>query len=204
MNDKVIVIGASGHGKVIADIILKSGDVLLGFLDDNVMQNSTINGAPVLGQIEDYSKYPDAKFIVAIGNDKIRENIVHKLEKVQWYTAIHPTAVTALNDVTIGEGSAVMANAVINPSAHIGKHCIINTAAVVEHDNRIGDFSHISVGTKLGGTVLIGNHAWIGIGAIVKNNVSICDNCLIGAGAVVIDNIEESGTYVGIPARKFK
>ena len=97
-----------------------------------------------------------------------------------------------------------MANAVINPAANIGKHCIINTSAVVEHDNRISDFVHVSVGAKLGGTVSIGEHTWVGIGANVSNNVSICDHCMIGAGTVVIHDIKESGTYVGVPARKIK
>ena len=121
---------------------------------------------------------------------------------MRWYTAIHPSAVISALDTEIGAGSVVMANAVVNPSAHIGTHCIINTAAVVEHDNRIGDFSHISVGARLGGAVSIGAHTWIGIGAAVGNNVSICDHCIIGAGGAVIHAITESGTYVGVPARK--
>ena len=118
--------------------------------------------------------------------------------------AVNSSAVISALDTEIGAGSVVMANAVVNPSAHIGTHCIINTAAVVEHDNRIGDFSHISVGARLGGAVSIGAHTWIGIGAAVGNNVSICDHCIIGAGGAVIHAITESGTYVGVPARKIK
>ena len=97
-----------------------------------------------------------------------------------------------------------MANAVINPCAKIGRHCIISSAAVVEHDNTIEDYAHISVGAKLGGTVSIGEQTWVGIGAVVSNNISICPRCMIGAGAVVIHDIKESGTYVGVPARKIK
>lgn len=204
MNEQVIVIGASGHGKVVADIVRRSGDTLLGFLDDNETLPPEIAGIPVLGKVADYIKYPDVSFIVGIGNSAIREKIVHQLSNVHWYTAIHPSAVISALDTRIGAGSVIMANAVINPSAHIGKHCIINTAAVAEHDNRVGDFSHISVGAKLGGTVSIGTHTWVGIGATVSNNVSICDHCMIGAGAVVIRDIKESGTYVGVPARKIK
>ena len=75
---------------------------------------------------------------------------------------------------------------------------------MAEHDNRIGNFSHISVGAKLGGNVTIGAHTWVGIGSTVSNNITICDRCMIGAGAVVINDIKESGTYVGVPARKIK
>lgn len=204
MHEQVIVIGASGHGKVVADIVRRSGDTLLGFLDDNAALPPEIAGIPVLGGIADHAKYPDASFVIAIGNAAVRAQIARRLDGVRWYTAIHPSAVVSALDTQIGAGSVVMANAVVNPSAHIGKHCIINTSAVVEHDGRIGDFAHISVGAKLGGTVSVGAHTWLGIGAAVSNNISICDHCTIGAGAVVIRDIEESGTYVGVPARKIK
>lgn len=204
MSEQVIVIGASGHGKVVADIVHQRGDQLLGFLDDNETLPPAICGIPVLGKTAEYEKYPDASFVIAIGNAAVREKLSQQLAGVRWYTAIHPAAVISSLDVQIGAGSVVMANAVVNPSAHIGKHCILNTTAVVEHDNRIGDFTHISVGAKLGGTVSIGNRTWIGIGATVSNNVTICDDCMVGAGAVVIREIKESGTYVGVPARKVK
>lgn len=204
MNEQVIVIGAGGHGKVVADIILNRGDKLLGFLDDGRMLPEKIAGFPVLGNISSYKEYPNAAFIIAIGNSVAREKIAYMLDGVRWYTAIHPTAIVSNLDTQIGEGSVIMANAVINPSARIGKHCIINTAAVVEHDNRIGDFAHISVGAKLGGTVFVGNHTWVGIGAVISNNVFVCDNCIIGAGAAVIHDIKENGTYVGVPTRKIK
>ena len=204
MNERVIVIGASGHGKVVADIVRRSGDTLLGFLDDNEMLPPEIAGIPVLGKVADYAKYPSVSFVIGIGSSAIREKIVRQLDGVRWYTAIHPSAVISALDTCIGVGCVIMANAVINPSACIGAHCIINTLAVVEHDNRVGDFAHISVGAKLGGTVSVGAHTWVGMGATVSNNVSICDHCMIGAGAVVIHDIKESGAYVGVPARKIK
>ena len=204
MSEQVIVIGAGGHGKVVADIVLSRGDALLGFLDDGKAPLTEIAGIPVLGKISDYKNYPDASFVIAVGSSAVRASIARQLDGVHWYTAVHPAAVVSRLSVQIGEGSVVMANAVINPSAHIGKHCIINTAAVVEHDNHIGDYAHISVGAKLGGTVSVGSHTWVGIGAAVSNNVSICDCCMVGAGAAVIHDIKESGTYVGVPARKIK
>lgn len=199
---QVIIIGASGHGKVVADTILQSGDQVRGFLDDNPELGESFIGLPVLGTIDQFVDYPDSKFVVAIGNAKIRENIVEKLVGVSWYTAIHPRAVISLLDTSIGEGTVVMADAVINAGAKIGNHCIINTGAVVEHDNRIDDFAHISVGAKLAGTVHVGKGTWIGVGATVKNNVAICEECMIGAGAVVVSDVCKSGTYIGIPAKR--
>ena len=204
MSERVIVIGAGGHGKVITDSIHKRGDTCIGFLDDGVdvaFQNCDI---PVLGKIDSYINYPDVSFVIGIGNAAVRARIAGQMMGVHWYTAVHPAAVISEIDVQVGEGSVIMANAVVNASAHIGKHCILNTASVVEHDNCIGAYSHISVGAKLGGTVTVGEHTWIGIGATVINNVTICDHCIIGAGAVVIHNIKESGTYVGVPAKKIK
>lgn len=200
MKEKVIIIGASGHGKVIADVVIQAGDQVIGFLDDNTDIGDTFVSFPILGTVDKFTDYLDSKFIVAIGNAKIRESIVEKLQGVSWYTAIHPKAVISNIDTNIGEGTAVMADAVINAGAIVGKHCIINTGAIVEHDNKLEDFVHLSVGAKLAGTVHIGKGSWIGIGATVSNNVSICQKCMIGAGAVVVKDIVSEGIYVGVPA----
>lgn len=199
----VIIIGASGHGKVIADIILKSKDKVYGFLDDNEELGDSFCGFSILGKIDEYKKFiGDYEFIIAIGNAKIREAISDRLTNVKWHTAIHPTAVISNINVVINEGTTIMANAVVNPGASIGKHCIINTSAIVEHDDSIADYVHVSVGAKLAGNVNIGKNTWIGIGATIKNNITICGECMIGAGAVVVDDISVDGIYVGIPAVK--
>lgn len=198
---KVIIIGASGHGKVIADIVEKSGDVVEGFLDDDVSLGQTFMGYPILGTVSVYGDYPEDSFIIAIGNASVRERIYHMLKGVEWYTAIHPNAIVAGN-VSVGEGSVIMAGAVVNPDTTIGVCGIINTCASVDHDNVLGDFVHVSVGSHLAGTVRVGNRTWIGIGAVVSNNVEICGDCMIGAGAVVVKDITEAGTYVGVPAER--
>lgn len=92
----------------------------------------------------------------------------------------------------------------MNPGAVIGKGCIINTCASVDHDCRVEDFVHVSVGAHVAGTVRIGERTWVGAGATVSNNVRICDDCMIGAGAVVVKDIMERGTYVGVPAERIK
>jgi len=197
--EKVIIIGAGDHAKVIADIIIKSGDNLLGFIDDK--SGKMLLGYPVLGKTEDIYKFErDAKFIIGIGNNYTRKQVAEKYN-LTWHTAIHPSAVIAI-DVSIGEGTVVMANAVINVSAKIGRQCIINSGAVVEHDNNIADYAHISPNAAVAGTVSIGELTQVGVGAAVRQNISICAECVIGAGAVVVKDITEKGTYVGVPARK--
>lgn len=207
MHKKVIIIGAGGHAKVIADIIEKSGDQIVGFLDDKIEKNTIIvKGYKVIGDLN--NRFPlsiankDYEFITAIGDNKKRKEISTS-PNLKFYTAIHPSAQIGL-DVKIEEGTAIMANVCINSSARIGKHCIINTGAIIEHDNIIENFVHISPNATLGGTVKVGENTHIGIGSVVKNNITICQNCTVGAGAVVVKNIEKEGTYIGVPARKRK
>lgn len=199
--EDVIIIGSGGHARVIADIVLKQGDRVLGFLDDNPEAKGAY-GIPVLGRTDDYRLWPNARFLIGIGNSQVRQAIGEKLCDVVWHTAIHPTAAISTLGVSIGEGSVIMAGANVGTGARIGKHCIVNTHAVVEHDNIIGDFAHISVGAKLAGTVTVGDHTWVGIGATVSNNLSVCGGCMLGAGTVVVKDISQPGTYVGVPARR--
>lgn len=198
----VIIIGAGGQGKVIADIIRTSGDNVYGFLDDNIEINTKIiDEYKVIGKVSDIEKFSleDVVFIIAIGNNIVRKNITQKYN-LKYYTAIHKTAYIGM-DVTIGEGTVVMPFACINASSKIGKHCIINTGAIVEHENQVEDFVHISPQAALAGQVTVGECTHIGINATVKNNIKIANNCIVGAGAVVVKNIEKSGVYVGVPAK---
>ena len=190
---KIVILGAGGHAHVVADIVKAEGNSVVAFLDDNLEQQDCA------GPISDYSKYQDCEFIIGIGNNDIREKL--SCLNLKWHTAIHPSAIIS-DSVKIGKGTVVMPNAVINARSFIGKHCIINTGAIIEHDNAIEDYSHISVGANLGGTVSIGKKCWIGIGATIINNIDICDDVFIGAGAAAVSNIKESGTYIGIPAKK--
>lgn len=200
--NKLIIIGAGGHGKVIADNAVKNGYSDICFLDDHAV--GTCLGFQIVGSSNDIPRFDDGEtdFILGIGNNAVRKKISESLD-VNWVTLIHPSAIIGL-DVTVEKGTVIMAGAVVNACSKIGKHCIINSGAVVEHDNVIEDYVHISPRVALGGTVSVGACSHVGIGATVKNNVDICDNCVIGAGAVVVKNICEGGTYVGVPARKIK
>ena len=201
MSEGIIVIGAGGHSKVVADAALSCGMNLIGILDDNV--KGEVLNYPVLGVIHDVYKYSQRfSFIIGVGNNSTRKKIAEKY-MVNWATIIHPKAIVA-RGVSICEGSVIMAGAVINPSTVIGKHCIINTSAIVEHDNVIGDYVHVSPNATLCGTVSIGNMTHVGAGAIVKNNTSVCAGCIIGAGAVVVKDITKEGIYTGIPATENK
>lgn len=204
MNKKLILIGASGQGKVVADIAKKNGYSEIAFLDDNDSL-SFCGEYPVLGKSASAKEYADCDFIVSIGNAKIRQKIQESLEEegLTIATLIHPGAVIADN-VLIGKGTVVMAGVVINPDAKIGKGCIINTCSSVDHDCVISDYVHVSVGAHVAGTVRIGERTWIGAGAVVSNNIDITGDCMIGAGAVVVSDSDEVGTYIGIPARKKK
>lgn len=208
MYKQVVIIGASGHGKVIADIIEKKGDIVFGFLDDDKAKigKHIINSYEVIGSIKDsiklLSENEDLQFIIGIGDNEIRKKIAEQYN-LPYYTAIHPTANIG-TCVNIEEGTAIMANACINVCAHIGKHSIINTGAIIEHDNELGEYVHISPNATLAGNVQIGELTHIGVGATVKNNINIEKKCIVGAGAVVVKNIEKSGTYVGVPARLMK
>jgi len=204
LNRTLIIIGAGGHGKVVADIAEKSkqwGKIC--FLDDN----PSIQYAgryEVLGVVADAKKYVgDGGFFVAIGDNSIRQKVQSDFERQGFAAAtlIHPNAVIA-SDVEIGSGTVVMAGVVVNSGTKIGKGCIINTSASVDHDCTINNYVHISPGAHLAGNVYVGERNWIGLGSLIINNLILFRDCTIGAGAVVIHNIDESGTYVGLPARK--
>lgn len=202
MSNKLVIIGAGGHGKVVADIAAKSGYEIVGFLDENPTIG-TCCGYPILGGVEQIVRYRDeCCFVIAIGSNEARCAIAAQYD-VEWTTLIHPAAVVGAG-VTIGVGTVVMATAVISPAATVGAHCIINTGAVVEHDSCVGNFVHIAPKVALGGTVCVGDGSQIGIGACVKNNITITENVQVGAGAAVIHSIEESGTYAGVPARRIR
>ena len=198
--NRLIFIGAGGHGKVFADNALKNGYKEICFVDDNLQGESM--GFPIIGTSCDIDKLNDGKtdFVIGLGNNNLRRVIAEKYQ-VNWVSIIHPSAQIAFG-VSIEKGTVIMANAVINVCAKIGKHCIIKTGAIVEHDNEIGDYVHISPNVALGGTVSVGSFTHIGIGVSVKNNVEICSNCVIGAGAVVVKDIKEFGIYVGVPVER--
>lgn len=202
VKEKLLIIGASGHGKVVADIAIKMNQwQSIAFLDDNSIEYCM--GLEVIGKTVDTLKYKDeADFFVAIGDNATREMVQKKLisQGLSIATLVHPNAVIA-GEVEIGIGTVIMAGVVINSSALIGKGCIVNTSSSLDHDNFIDDYVHISPGSRTAGGVKIGKGTWLGIGSIVRNNTSICSGCIVGAGSVVVKDIIKPGTYIGVPVR---
>lgn len=195
---KLTIIGASGHGKVVADIAKLNGYEEIVFLDDN--ENVKVCGMyPVVGKVRE-AVFRDNDIFVAIGNASIRKRIMEQFPGKTFPVLIHPDAVVA-EGVKVGKGTVIMAGAIINTDATIGEGCIINTASSVDHDCQVGNFVHVAVGAHLCGTVSVGNETWIGAGVTVSNNISICENCMVGAGSVVVRNVTEKGTYIGVPAK---
>ena len=201
MKNSIVIVGAGGHGRVVADAAVLCGYKQVYYLDD--ADNCDVE---LSGKTGDYIKFVDeCDFFVAIGNSAIREKITNVLLSggANIVTVIHPSAVIG-SDVVIGEGTFVAPGAVINTRATIGKGVIINTCSSVDHDCIVEDFCHISVGSHVAGTVTIGKGSFVGAGATVINNLSICGSCIIGAGATVVKDITHQGTYVGVPANKIK
>ena len=199
---KLVILGAGGHGSVIADIARLNSYEQIVFLDDACTERP--DGYPVVGVVEDYLRYTaDDEFFIAIGGNATRQRLYKMLTESGAHVAtlIHPNAVIGEN-VTVGKGTAIMAGAVVNPGAVIGEGVILNTCSSVDHDCRVGDFVHVAVGAHLCGTVTVGDGSFVCAGATVINNVSVCGGVTVGAGAVVIKDITETGIYVGVPARK--
>ncbi|MBN8671021.1 MAG: acetyltransferase [Chitinophagales bacterium] len=196
----MILFGASGHGKVIADILELNGIDDITIWDDNAT-------APVW----DYETYkPDAAsladepIIISIGSNEARKKVVERLPSdANYIVAIHPQAVLA-RTVSIDNGTVIMGGVVINPDTTIGKHCIINTNASVDHDCKIGDYVHISPNVALCGNISIGEGTHIGAGTVVIPGKKIGKWCVIGAGSVIIEDVPDYATVVGNPGRVIK
>jgi sugar O-acyltransferase (sialic acid O-acetyltransferase NeuD family) len=201
MENDIYLYGASGHCKVIIDIITTTGESKIkGILDDNPKSDFIFN-IPVFNT-KDFETFDDKPLIITIGDNSIRKNIVENIPAV-YKIAIHPKS-TVSGYAKIGEGTVVMAKAIVNPDAIIGKHCIINSGAVVEHDCTLDDFVHISPNATLAGGVEVGEGTHIGIGALVIQGVKIGKWVTIGAGSVIIKDIPDYAVVVGNPGKIIK
>ncbi|MCS0788038.1 acetyltransferase [Cytobacillus firmus] len=202
---KLAIIGQGGHSKVIEDLIsLNHNHKIVAYLDDKYeelhMKQETFYG-PILSANTLIDLLGELKFVIAIGNNKVRRLISESLHlsKEKYATLIHPAAIISQR-AKIEHGTVIMAGSIINAGAHIGAHTIINTGAIVEHDNRLGDFVHISPNATLTGTVHIEDGVHVGAGATIIPGMAIGEWSVIGAGATVISNIPSHSTAVGVPA----
>ena len=204
---RLAILGASGHGKVVADIAMCCGWEEIVFFDDAFPQKTALEGWQILGdtQVLLSSVNNHDGVIVAIGNNAIRLDKTKLLISSGFpiISLIHPRSVVSRYS-SIKIGSVVMANAVINSFSNIGLACIVNTSATIDHDCELMDAVHVSPGANLAGSVKVKECAWIGIGASVNQCLSIGKNVIIGAGSVVVNHIPDNVISVGIPSKVIK
>jgi sugar O-acyltransferase (sialic acid O-acetyltransferase NeuD family) len=197
--EQVVLFGAGGHAKVVADALKTQGRYIICAVVDPGKAGEEFEGITVRA---DEAGMSPAKFIVAIGENELRKQIFCQLEEAGWTPVVvqHPSAIVA-NDATIESGTVLFARSVVNPNSKIGKNCIINTGAIVEHDCRVDSHAHIATGACLAGTVKIGEGSLIGVGSRVLPNLSIGSWSILGGGSVAISDVPANSTAVGVPAR---
>ncbi|ORL63667.1 acetyltransferase [Pseudomonas putida] len=204
---KLAVLGASGHGKVVADTAESCGWTEIVFFDD-AWPSRVVNGSwPVVGTSDDLLAQIQNfdGVIVAIGNNAVRQAKLFALLQsgAILATLVHPAACVS-RYATVGGGTVIFAGAVLNAGASIGMGGILNTGCSVDHDCDLAESVHVSPGARLAGGVHIGDRTWIGIGACVKQMVTIGSDVLVGAGAAVVNDLVGGVTVVGVPARPFQ
>lgn len=198
-NRKLYVFGASGHGKVVAELVSNTNCKIEALIDDSP-KSDNLGLIPIINSLKIVEPSPEVAMIIAIGNNAIRKKISSRFRDYNFFTGIHKTAFVSPS-ATVGLGTVVMVHAIINADAKIGNHVIINTAALIEHDCNIADFVHISPKVTLSGNVSIGLGSHLGSGVIVIPGIKIGKWCTIGAGTVVINDIPDGATVVGNPGK---
>jgi sugar O-acyltransferase (sialic acid O-acetyltransferase NeuD family) len=201
---RIAIVGAGGHGKVVADAILARGaDHLAGFLDDDPsLLGGTHFGFPVLGPTDSWQSHSIDAIVVGIGENMARKRHFDKLKAAgaKLATVVHPRA-TLGKGVALGEGVVAFAHVVVNPDTHVGVNTILNTASTVDHDCVIGAHCHLAPGVRIAGDVTLGEGVFAGIGAVVIPGISVGAWSVIGASAVVIRDAAEGAKLIGVPAK---
>lgn len=206
MNQKnLILVGGGGHCKSVIDVAESAGYNILGILDMPEDVGKSVLNYQVIGTDEDIPQYADkADFIITVGfikNPVIRNRIYNKIKKAggKLATIVASTAHVS-RYATIGEGTVVMHQSVVNAGAMIGANCIINTFCNIEHDAVIGNQCHISTGAMINGDCKVGNRVFVGSQSVLVNGIAVGDDIVVGAGSVVRKSISEKGIYAGNPA----
>lgn len=205
---KVVVVGAGGHAKVVADLLRAGGYEIVG-CTDNSRKGGLVNGMPILGREDDVLpgllRDGVTHVFIALGDNQLRQQLAKMVADLgfEFAQAIGRSAVISPS-ASIGPGCAIMEGAIVNAEAEIGQFAVINTNASVDHDCRIGAFVHVAPGCALAGNVIVGDRAFLGAGVRVIPRIAIGADVIVGAGAVVARPIDGPGTWAGVPARLLK
>ncbi len=211
MSLPVLIIGGGGHAKVLINTLQLCSISILGIIDnDTNMIGDNLVGIPILGDDNVvFTHRPESILLVnAIGSIKIlykRRSIFSKFKEKGYIfcTVVHPSAIVA-SDTVLGEGTQIMAGAIIQPGSKLGMNTIVNTKTSIDHDCIIGNHVHLSPGVTLSGSVNIGDNTHLGTGTVVIQGLTIGANCLTGAGSVVIRHMPDDEKYLGVPTRKMR
>ena len=206
---QVVIYGASGHGRVVLDILRSSDIRVYGFLDSDVEKHGKIiDGVKVLGGLSDVPrliKNRKLSFVIGIGDNRARKYFYLKIKKLggKITNAIHSSVIIA-KSVKLGEGVVIASGAIICANSCIGNNTTINTGVIVEHNNIIGNHVHIAPGVTTGGAVVVKDKAFLGLGTTIIQCRIIGENTIVGAGSVVIEDIPANVTVVGVPTKIVK
>lgn len=210
--NKVILIGAGGHSRVIIDILKLDIIGIYGIIDnDKTKENTELDGIKIIGSddllIDIFNQGIKNAFVCigTIGNNEIRNKLYEKAKSLGFnlINAIHPKSIIADN-LVLGQGNAIMAGTIVNTGVTLGSNIVLNTGCIIEHDVVIEDNVFVGPGAVIGGGVSIGENAFIGLGAKIIQGVTIGSNSVVGAGSVVINDISENTLNVGVPAKTLK
>jgi len=206
--NNIVIIGSSGHARVVIDIVRREGKRnIVGLLKRFHSVGEQAFGYSILGGEEDLPQlmrlHDLTGVVIAIGDNFVRSQVAARVEELcptlGFFSAVHPDASIA-SDVSLGAGTVVMAGAVVNPGCSVGRFCILNTNCSLDHDSILGDFASIAPGATTGGDCRIGAYTAIGIGAVLSHGINVGEHTVIGAGAVVVKSIEAFVVAHGIPA----
>lgn len=205
IDKKVILVGGGGHCKSVIDVAESAGYSIMGILDMPELVGSTVLGYPVIGTDDTISDYvEEALFVVTVGHIKDASLRIKLHERIKNAGGRLATIVASTAHVSrfasVGEGSVIMHQAMVNADARIGSGCIINTFANIEHDAFVGDYCHISTGSMVNGNCIVGQGVFLGSQSVLVNGISITDGCVFAAGSMVRKNIVRKGIYSGNPA----
>lgn len=202
---RLVIVGAGGHGKVVADSASSQGRwSSVSFVDDRPGARQDVLGLSIVGTTADISRLVDGntEIVVAIGDGKRRLELLLDYHRLGYpvVTVTHPAA-TVSRFSEVGAGSVIFAGAVIQPGAVLGLGCIVSTGATVDHDCSLGNVVHVCPGAHLAGNVVVGTGSWLGVGSAVRHGIRIGEWAMIGAGAAVVAHVPDGTTAMGVPAR---